>query len=127
MPFEKLISQATVGLTTAGFAPLDEGGGERHGAWEWVWSKPRGAKGHSYVTLAALDPAPGFYFIEVWAGADNGVHFGRYLVSRFPASRVEAIQTEESVTNIVDTLKNAAEIATVLTDTDLTGTYVRGL
>lgn len=39
MPLEKLWHTAQSNLDKQSFRPMDEGGGERHGTWEWTWIK----------------------------------------------------------------------------------------
>jgi hypothetical protein len=119
MPVEELVQEATQRLQAFGFQPLDEGGGERHGAFEWMWVKLRGEKGHSYVSLSDSETAGGVHRIQVWAGADNGVRFGRYLVREFSSS----LDGNRDV--IVESLEEAARRATALPDVTLTETYLR--
>src|SRR5918992_868560 len=102
----------------SGVKPLDEGGGERHGAFEWTWVKPR-RKGHSYVSLSDFEAVDGTQKVQVWAGADNGVRFGRYLVREFP----NFLDRERDA--VVKSLEEAANHAVTLPDITLTGTYIR--
>lgn len=119
-----LIRHVTEVLTGSKLQPLDEGGGERHGAWEWTWVGPRadGRAGRAYVTVAALEN-DGSYDLEVWAGADDGLHFVRQLVREFSSVRVEPIGTMQTL-NIAKSVKAAAEHAIALRDESLTGTYL---
>lgn len=124
MPFENLMRSATEKLRNLQFQLLDEGGGERHGAWEWTWIKPRDGGGHCYASLGAVELGPGSYRIEVWAGADNEVHFGRYLVKAFPDVGDNASQIGEQ-SQIVEGLVEAANRASVLSNAALTDSYLR--
>ena len=120
MPLEELIKQATKRLQEFGFSPLDEGGGERHGAWDWTWVKPRN-KRRSYVSLSEIDAVDGTHKVQVWAGADNSVRFGRYLVREFPRYS----DTDADKNSVVESLGEAASRATALSDATLSETYIQ--
>jgi hypothetical protein len=125
MPFESLNEIATTTLKEAiSFEPLDPGGGDRHGAWEWTWIRPRDGGGTCYATLAALGPLGGVYDLEVSAGADDASRFGKFLVREFPHV-AEPDSNSKIFSEIVEALVIAAKKATVLAAPDLTQNYVR--
>ena len=126
MPLQELIEQATKKLQKLGFSSLDQRvdedrvGGERHGGWDWTWVKLRDQM-RSYVSLTEIDAVDGTHRVQVWAGADNSVHFGRYLVREFPWYS----DTDADKNAVVESLGEAARRATVLSDATLTGTYIQ--
>jgi hypothetical protein len=124
MPFAGLIHKTTEILKNSKFEPLDEGGGERHGAWEWVWVRRRDGVGNYYVSLSAVESAGATYHMEVWAGADDNTHFGRCLVREFPSIRDDK-SGEPLWDEVLQSLGEAASRASGLAITDLTGTYVK--
>lgn len=73
--FEKLSREATVRLGKSGFKELNKGS-ERHGAFEWSWLRERDET-RCYVLFGVVEDTPGTYEVDVWAGADDGQHFGR--------------------------------------------------
>jgi len=108
-------------LAGKGFSLLDDGG-ERHGAVEWTWSASRSkARGHAYVTLAAMAARfPGVQ-CEVWAGADDAQHFGRVPIAAFAVLALEGSMSTEWTTSIIDAVSHAAETAVALPNSLLTG------
>jgi len=124
MPFENLVQSVTEQLKKLKFEALDEGGGERHGAWEWTWVRPRTGRGHCYASLGAVELAPGEYRMDMWAGADNGLRFGRRLVREFPSIRGRDLQPN-GLEQIVESVLEAAKQASTLSDAALTDNYVR--
>jgi hypothetical protein len=124
MPLKDLVQSATEKLKKLKFEALDEGGGERHGAWEWTWVGPRNGGGHCYASLGAVELAAGKYLMEVRAGADNGLRFGRCLVSKFPDIKDLGSQTSH-LDDIVESVLEAAKLASTLSDADLTDYYDR--
>ena len=87
-------------------------------------AKPRGAEGHYYTSLDAVELTDDTYRMEVWTGADNGVRFGRYLVREFPNTR-DSDLAGSGLDQILASLQEAANRATTLPDEVLTGTYIR--
>ena len=81
MAFEALTSAVESRLKELGYFPWDSGGGERHGALEWVWTQRSGSI-RLYVTMAIIEPAKDEYEVEVWAGASDGTRRKRILVGR---------------------------------------------
>ena len=103
---------------------LDEEAGERHGALEWTWVKPREAGGYSYASLGAVEFEPDIYTVEIWTGADTTRHFCRHLVRQFLG--VPHDDLREPIHNqILEGLKQAADRATAFSDSDLTETYIK--
>lgn len=124
MTFENLAQSATERLGKLKFEPLDEGGGERHGAWEWTWVKPRDGGGRCYTSLSAVKLVAGPFTIEVRAGADNGLRFGRVQGRKFEA--VADSDLSEGLSNtILSRLEGAAEKACRLSEDDLKDSYPR--
>ena len=86
-PLEKLvITAAEHGLP--GYQIVDDIGGDRHGAWEWMWWRRHGDRRLTVtIAVAASGEEAIYYDLEVWAGAEQRLRFGRVRIgeiSRIP-------------------------------------------
>lgn len=96
------------------------GEGDRHGSYEWAWSKWIGDL--NYFVTASLTHDVVEYQAEVWIGADNGLRYTRDLFAQFSVHPTQtAKEVEEQLNELV---KSAAERAEKLTADDLTDTRV---
>lgn len=109
-----------------GFKPLDPGA-ERHGSWEWIFSKMlRDLDRFVVVALTnppvTITPTEPWYAIEVWAGAANKNRFVRRLVSEFRA--VGTTEFESTIRDrLIVPLAHAMEVAESLRPVDLVQSY----
>jgi hypothetical protein len=109
VPLEKLVLTAGQEiLGTADYQMVDYGGGDRHGAWEWMWRKSHGPRRVAVtISVAETDGESDACDIEVWAGCEERLRFGRVRIGEI--SRVRTSDTPGSaVWPQLITLVNAA-------------------
>jgi len=76
---EGVIHQAHAWLGNQGFTPLDPGGGDRHGALEYVWVHDHGGYKRCVAIVFPQDEF-GQYEVEVWAGISTEEKFRREVI-----------------------------------------------
>ena len=76
---EGVIRRAHEDLGHQGFTPLDPGGGDRHGAVEYVWVRDYG-ECKQCVTISFPQDEVGQYEVEVWAGISTKEKLRRELI-----------------------------------------------
>src|SRR5256885_1687543 len=111
-PLEKLVITAAEN-SLPGYRIVDDTGGDRHGAWEWMWWRRYGDR-RLTVTIAVA--ASGgettiYYDLEVWAGAEQGLRFGRARIgeiSRIPDRESDAAVSVQ-LTRLVEAARAKAE------------------
>ncbi|GEM_PF-4822725 len=126
MPLNDVINWITGLVKKHGFIPMDDGGAERHGAWEWTWLKARHS-GHAYITLAALECEPGTYRVQIWAGTDDSNHFARHLVRELSSLREVTLFTDTDFKirkAIIESIDEAAIYSMTVPASSLTGSYL---
>jgi hypothetical protein len=87
VPLEVFINEAARELSAKGFAALDlkDGrlGGERHGLWDWTWTKPWHRSGACFVSIFARQADRNRYDLEIHAGASKDRRYGDVLTAFF--------------------------------------------
>lgn len=108
MLMEQLVAEATFRLRERGFLPLDEGGGERYGVWEWTWVRSD-SSATFFVSLCALERQPDAYDIEVWSDAGVGIQERLLLRASKDIPASEIVPNEGAGRDILTTLEYGAD------------------
>lgn len=121
--FEDLTKTLDSYLKPRAFSPLGPPS-ERHGSWEWAFHKRTDLDRFVIVALTSLpeqiSASISPYAIEVFAGAEDGMHFARHLVREsillYPATKPDDW--------LKDNLGAAADMAERFKSADLLEPYL---